>query len=370
MARLNFFTYNFITLNIRSYIYSVISCSRASSYAPPICSDGLGYFLRCCRHLKISENASKALLNSVSESTKRSYLRYWRQFAEFAEKKGGPLQISIPLICDFLLYLFNVGLSSSSLNIVRSSLSFFCLNIVNVTDNVIVSRLFKYFYNSRPLRPRYYTYWSVEKLLSYLKVLHPIENLNLKQLTLKTLALIALSSSDRGQTLHLLKVNNLVIEDNEISFVIFDKLKHTRKVAKPKIVRCPNSEIPALNVALYVRAYMAATEPMRNECTEKGLTRPTELFLSWATRKPVTRATLSRWLVSVLNLAGIDTSRFKAHSFRGAGLSAAHKKGASIDKIVQHGNWKNVNMFHSYYHAPEEDSSIGQIIMRHSEVVR
>ena len=57
-----------------------------------------------------------------------------------------------------------------------------------------------------------------------------------------------------------------------------------------------------------------------------------KLFLSWATKKEVTKQTISRWLTIVLALSGIDTNKFKAHSYRGAGLSAAYAKGVSIEK--------------------------------------
>ena len=98
---------------------------------------------------------------------------------------------------------------------------------------------------------------------------------------------------------------------------------------------------------------------------QQGTPKPSQLFLSWATKKPVTKATISRWLTTTLKLAGIDTTQFTAHSYRGAGLSAAHSKGASIEKIVEHGNWSNVDTFHSYYNAPDRDSPIGQIILNH-----
>ena len=88
-----------------------------------------------------------------------------------------------------------------------------------------------------------------------------------------------------------------------------------------------------------------------------------KLFLSWATKKPVTRQSIARWLVHVLQLAGIDTATFKAHSYRGAGLSHAFQKGASIKQIVEAGNWANDSTFRMFYNAPSYDSAIGKIIL-------
>ena len=79
--------------------------------------------------------------------------------------------------------------------------------------------------------------------------------------------------------------------------------------------------------------------------------------------KPVTKQSLSRWLTLVLKLAGIDTNKYQAHSYRGAGLSAAFSAGASISQIMAAGNWSNENTFRMYYNAPSTDSSIGNLIL-------
>ena len=77
---------------------------------------------------------------------------------------------------------------------------------------------------------RYLTYWSVAKVLNFLSKCQPASSLSLKQLTLKTIALIALSSSDRGQTLDLLDINNVEITDSGISFIVTKKLKHHKNL--------------------------------------------------------------------------------------------------------------------------------------------
>ena len=63
-------------------------------------------------------------------------------------------------------------------------------------------------------------------------------------LTIKTLALIALSSSDRGQTLFLLNVDNLFFYENRITFVIHNRLKTSEKEVKPHLVECYKNELP------------------------------------------------------------------------------------------------------------------------------
>ena len=53
---------------------------------------------------------------------------------------------------------------------------------------------------------RYLVNWDVGKLLKILAQWHPDKDISLKKLTLKTVTFIALTSSNRAQTLHFLDV--------------------------------------------------------------------------------------------------------------------------------------------------------------------
>ena len=59
-----------------------------------------------------------------------------------------------------------------------------------------------------------------------------------------------------------------------------------------------------------------------------------QLFLSFKSGLPVTRSTISSWIKQVMKLAGIDTSVFLPASTRGAPVSAAAGRGASLNKIL------------------------------------
>ena len=251
--------------------------------------------------------------------------------------------------------MFKSGYSSSSLNSARSALSFFC-HSDNLANDPYLTRLFKYFYRVRPKRAKYIVYWPVSQLLEFLETLHPPSSLSLKDLTLKTSALIALSSSDRGQTLHLMNINRYHLSSQQLSFVITERLKTTKRTLKPKVVNCVASDKPALSPYLYVQEYISRTAPLRRPEHD-------QLFISWATKRPVTRVTLARWLKSVLLSAGIDTKIFSAHSYRGASLSSAFAKGVSITDIISAGDWANSTTFFNHYLAPSSNSSVGQIIL-------
>ena len=55
------------------------------------------------------------------------------------------------------------------------------------------------------------------------------------------------------------------ISNNSISFVITIKLKTTKRVLNPRIVKCVNSSNPALDLCVYVKSYMLEISKFRNE---------------------------------------------------------------------------------------------------------
>ena len=125
-------------------------------------------------------------------------------------------------------------------------------------DNPTVSRLFKSFYKLRPLQARYATFWVIEKVLDKLIYWQLISSLKLRQLTLKMVALIPLSSSDRGQTLHTLDIEDTAIQNQSIIFIVRRRLKTTRRTLAPKVVKCVGTDNLALNVCDNL-AYMNRT---------------------------------------------------------------------------------------------------------------
>ena len=74
--------------------------------------------------------------------------------------------------------------------------------------------------------------------------------------------------------------------------------------------------------------------------------------------KVVSSATLSRWLKAALLFAGIDTSIYKGHSFRGASTSKAVNLGVPLHVILKAADWKNAGTFAKFYQ--RETSPVGQ----------
>ena len=229
-----------------------------------------------------------------------------------------------------------------------------------------VVRLFNYFYKARPCFPRYTVTWDVGLVLNFLAQWHPKESLTLKQLTLKCVTLVALTSSDRAQTLHALRVDQTHVSTEGLVFVVPSVLKHSRRGSPATKVVCVEWDAPELNVAEYVLFYMSKTLKYRLKAYNDTGTDIKQLFLSHRTGKPVKRASISRWIREVMFLSGVDVSTFAPHSTRGASISEATRRGASPAQIVAHGNWSSLGTYQRFYNREVHDTPVGRLVLQAS----
>ena len=78
-----------------------------------------------------------------------------------------------------------------------------------VGTHPLISRFMKGVYTLGPPVPRYEYTWDVHIVFDYFRKLAPADSLNLKNLTLKLVMLIALVSAQRSQTIHKLSLDNM-----------------------------------------------------------------------------------------------------------------------------------------------------------------
>ena len=232
----------------------------------------------------------------------------------------------------------------SYLNVARSSLSFFLSQIFEIGEHPRIKRLFRFFWRRRPSFPRYFVTWDIRKVLKFLSDWHPINRLTFKQMTLKTLALVALTSSDRAQTLESIDIEHSEVSEEGIFFPIYTLLKSSRRNRPIRVVKCIRFDDPSLDVCNYVMVYLQKTLKYCISAVNKGRPKPKQLFLSYSSGKPLSRATIAKYLLDVLTLAGIDTNTFKAHSYRGNLPSNMAKRNASPGKILAQGDWQQLGI--------------------------
>lgn len=106
-----------------------------------------------------------------------------------------------------------------SINTARGALS--SLGIVidgcRAGNHPLVNRFMKGVFNLRTPTHRYTETWDVQPVLQKLRSMYPLQDLPLKDLTLKLVMLMSLTLAARVQTLHLLVLHGMNIGNDYIS---------------------------------------------------------------------------------------------------------------------------------------------------------
>ena len=91
-----------------------------------------------------------------------------------------------------------------------------------------------------------------------------------------------------------------------------------------------------------LRHYLKAT---RNFQSSRHLNQTLCFFLYVKSHNPITAPTLRQWLRIVLKNAGIDTDIFKAHSVRGASITAAVNSKIPFYDVMKMADWSRINQY-------------------------
>ena len=176
-----------------------------------------------------------------------------------------------------------------------------------------------------------------------------IGELSLKELTVKLIMLLLLVTGQRGQTIHVLDINNnnMTQCNDSYTFTITEHLKQS----------LPGNPNPVITLKAYhndERLCVFITHLKEYICRTR-IIRGTESHLLLSFVKPherVSRDTISRWVKISEDRAGIDTTQCKPHSARQASTSAAKKNAVSLQEIVNTAGWTSVTTFARFYDKP------------------
>ena len=294
----------------------------------------------------ISDGAVQILMASWRTSTQKEYKVYLDKWHNFCSRRSAdPFLPSIRHVVDFLSALFK-DRTYSTVNIARSALSAMGIKIDGVTvgSHPTVVRLLKGMHNIKPPRAKYTATWDPDIVLRHLATLVPIENISLKDLTLKLCMLLALTQAARPQTIHLITINNLIKEANRYIFQLSGLLKHNK----------PGVPIPVIEVHKYphdnslcpytvVTEYLNRTSDLRSNLKDK-------LLLSYVKpHNPITVDTIRRWLKQTMEKAGIDVNRFGSYSTRSASASKAASSNFPMNLIMKAAGWSRQSTFERFY---------------------
>ena len=126
-----------------------------------------------------------------------------------------------------------------------------------------------------------------------------MELLSLKDLSFKFLMLLLLVSGQRGQTIHMLDLNDMIVSDNGFTFVVVNHLKQSRPGYHNPQLKLVPFEDSSLCVVTTCKEYLKKTKSFRGN--------QSKLFISYVKPcKEVSRDTLTRWVRQVMAKASLD----------------------------------------------------------------
>lgn len=262
-----------------------------------------------------------------------------------------PNQIQLNDVLKYLTFLHESGLSYSSINTARSTLSLMLPHQDGkpIGEHPLIVRLLRGVARQRPPTPKYSHIWNVDVVLSYIKKMTCNDKLDMMNLSIKLVGLLALASGQRVQTLAAIRTQNIKFSNDSVNIFISDTLKTSGInnvqpcISFPTFKRCK-----ALCVKSCLENYLSRTS---------GIRKTDYLFIT--TTSPYRRATsqtLSKWLVKLLDLSGVNTDVYKSHSFRHSSTSKAFKKGVSVNSIYNAAGWTSKSrVFGKFYNRNCED---------------
>ena len=287
----------------------------------------------------------------------KSYDPHIKQWKEYVSRKN----ISVPTevnITNFLAELDKKGLSHSTLNLARSAVSAYSIKhrMYGIGSDPRVCRLIKRMLEKKNSLPRSTETWDVDKVLDWLDEWPSLEDVQLKDLTLRTIMLLVLLSGQSRQSIHLLLVEDIKVKGTKCIIVDSSVLKQTKASVHIPPLELDSFQNEKLCIVSHLKAYIEKTE---------SLQQGKELFVSYVKpHKRTSRDTLSRWIKSILDMAGIDSIILSAHSTRAASTSAVYNTAASIDSIVNAAGWSKDSTFKKFYwKLVQKQKSLSQAVL-------
>ena len=149
--------------------------------------------------------------------------------------------------------------------------------------------------------------------------------------------------SSKRTSLHMLDIRFMKEGETQFEFLLPEHIKQSRPGYKPPSVMLkayPTDK--TLCVVSHMKEYLRRTKPLRGDSTK--------LFISFMKpHKHISRETLSRWIKTVMEAAGKETSIFHTHSTRAAATSKAKAACVTIQEILDTAGWSSSKTFDRFY---------------------
>ena len=331
---------------------------------------------------KISRKSASLMAKYTRESTQSIYQAKWTRFQDWCrQRKIDPLYTPIPDLIDFFVFLKKQrGLSVSAIEGYRAALTpLFSLNNHKIENSVELNLLFKSFKRSgvrERIRP---PHWDINVVLLSLKVapFEPFREAPLKEMTMKTLFLVALATANRVGEIQALSDQVGFLRDGSVVLSFSSTfLAKTESVSHPvnrdfKIP--PLSSITDDRDELLLCPVRAIKYYLKLSACQG---RAKSLFVS--PRDPtraLSKNACSSFLRGVIRGAykdvsdrSISLSRVNAHELRGVATSIRYRYNVSHIHLIKSAYWRSNSVFCSCYlrdvaHKYTDISALGPLVV-------
>jgi integrase len=337
-----------------------------------------------------SDGAANKMATAQKSSSLAVYEGKWQCFSDWCSEQGSdPLCATIPVIADFICHLHTTkNLAYSTLEGYRTAIGHVIKAVqgIDVGQDPQLASLFANLARTLPVRRSTVPSWNLALVLQALteRPFEPMATAPLRELTLKTVFLVAFASGKRRGELHALTRASFSHNENwtEISVK-----PHMDFVAKTELAGKRTNVLKAVNITAIstildstmkedlslcpvraLRIYLKRTDPLR--------TRQIKLFISFKPgfNKDIAVNTISGWLKQTIIQAYDASSEntrqlygIKAHQVRSMAASWAFLRNASLESILEAGNWRAHNTFTHFYlkdlsHIREQMMILGPVV--------
>ena len=329
------------------------------------------------------------LLEPLPSTNKVSLMRWQKEFRLLRESQpepctsqSGPFLLSgvthmrwtsghpLNQIADFLLDLFKErNLQPSTIEGSRTAIADMVGNVeLNISKDENLTRLLDSFHRDKPKGRRGVPSWNLSLVLHQLPKapFEPLRKASMKQLTFKTVFLLALGSGKRRSEIHAWLYKNIRHQENwsQVSLYPSPSFLCKNQLARDGPASVAPVVIPALAPTLdkslsddkslcpvrALRYYLDRTKDLRKG---KDL-----VFVSFRKgfQKNIVPATISSWIKQTVPLcyqlsdqAAQDLHQVRAHDVRAFAASQAFQGGVSLKQILSACHWKAHNTFTQFY---------------------
>ncbi len=314
----------------------------------------------------LPQEVALTITSARAPSTRRAYTLKWNLFVEWCSShQEDPRRCSIRAVLSFLQQGLERRLSPSTLKVYVAAISAYHDPVEgkSVGKHNLVVRFLRGARRLNPPRPPSLPSWDLALVLRALITapFEPLQSVELKFLSMKTILLTALASIKRVGDLQAFSVDDSCLQFGpaDSSATLRPRPGYVPKVPttpfRDQVVNLqalpPEEADPALALLCPVRALRQYTDRTQSFRTSE------QLFVCYGGQqkgRAVSKQRMAHWIVDAITLAyeaqGVPCPlRLRAHSTRGVASSWVLARGASLADICRAAGWATPNTFARFY---------------------